>query len=99
MAGSGGGSMVFVASVSGITSAPRHAAYGAAKAGLMSWVRTLAVELGPNGVRANREGNSSRASMAKATVTTATPYLRTALPRGGTFFIHILRADLKAPNQ
>jgi len=53
MASSGGGSMVFVASVSGITSAPRHAAYGAAKAGLMSWVRTLAVELGPSGVRAN----------------------------------------------
>src|SRR5207237_1275462 len=53
MAGSGGGSMVFVASVSGISSAPRHAAYGAAKAGLMSWVRTLAVELGPNKVRAN----------------------------------------------
>ena len=53
MASSGGGSMVFVASVSGISSAPRHAAYGAAKAGLMSWVRTLAVELGPSGVRAN----------------------------------------------
>jgi NAD(P)-dependent dehydrogenase (short-subunit alcohol dehydrogenase family) len=31
MAESGGGSMTFVASVSGITSAPRHAAYGAAK--------------------------------------------------------------------
>ena len=41
-----GGVMVFVASVSGITSAPRHAAYGAAKAGLMSLVRTGAVELG-----------------------------------------------------
>ena len=53
MAAGGGGSMVFVASVSGITSAPRHAAYGAAKAGLMSWVRTLAVELGPQKVRAN----------------------------------------------
>ena len=53
MAASGGGSMVFVASVSGIMSAPRHAAYGAAKAGLMSWVRSLAVELGPSGVRAN----------------------------------------------
>jgi len=53
MAEAGGGSMVFVASVSGITSAPRHAAYGAAKAGLMSWVRSLAVELGPKGVRAN----------------------------------------------
>ena len=56
MAGSSGGSMVFVASVSGITSAPRHAAYGAAKAGLMSWVRTLAVELGPNGVHAVAPG-------------------------------------------
>ncbi len=53
MAASGGGSQVFVASVSGLTSAPRHAAYGAAKAALMSWVRTLAVELGPQGVRAN----------------------------------------------
>jgi NAD(P)-dependent dehydrogenase (short-subunit alcohol dehydrogenase family) len=48
-----GGAMVFVASVSGLTSAPRHAAYGAAKAGLMSLVRTVAVELGPRGVRAN----------------------------------------------
>jgi NAD(P)-dependent dehydrogenase (short-subunit alcohol dehydrogenase family) len=53
MATSGGGSLVFVASVSGISSAPLHAAYGAAKAGLMSWVRSLAVELGPSGVRAN----------------------------------------------
>jgi NAD(P)-dependent dehydrogenase (short-subunit alcohol dehydrogenase family) len=48
-----GGVMVFVASVSGITSAPRHAAYGAAKAGLMSLVRTAAVELGPRGIRVN----------------------------------------------
>ncbi|HEX9713569.1 MAG TPA: SDR family oxidoreductase [Actinomycetota bacterium] len=47
------GSMVFVASVSGITGAPRHAPYGAAKAGLMALVRSLAVELGPSGVRAN----------------------------------------------
>ena len=49
----GPGTMTFVASVSGITSAPRHAAYGAAKAGLMSWVRSLAVELGPKGIRVN----------------------------------------------
>lgn len=48
-----GGAMVFVASVSGISSAPRHAAYGAAKAGLMSWVRSLAVELGSNDIRVN----------------------------------------------
>jgi NAD(P)-dependent dehydrogenase (short-subunit alcohol dehydrogenase family) len=48
-----GGCMVFVASVSGLTSAPRHSAYGAAKAGLMSLVRTGAVELGPSGIRVN----------------------------------------------
>jgi NAD(P)-dependent dehydrogenase (short-subunit alcohol dehydrogenase family) len=53
LAASGGGPMVFVASVSGLTSAPRHGAYGAAKAGLMSLVRTAAVELGPEGVRVN----------------------------------------------
>ena len=53
LAARGGGTMVFVASVSGITSAPRHGAYGAAKAGLMSLVRTAAVELGPEGVRVN----------------------------------------------
>jgi NAD(P)-dependent dehydrogenase (short-subunit alcohol dehydrogenase family) len=45
--------MVFVASVSGLDSAPNHAAYGAAKAGLMAWVRSLAVELGGRGVRVN----------------------------------------------
>ncbi|HZQ58069.1 MAG TPA: SDR family oxidoreductase [Acidimicrobiales bacterium] len=49
----GGGSMALVASVSGISSAPRHAAYGVAKAGLMSLVRSAAVELGPLGIRVN----------------------------------------------
>lgn len=53
LAAGGGGAMVFVASVSGLTSAPRHAAYGAAKAGLMSLVRTGAVELGRQGIRVN----------------------------------------------
>ena len=50
---SGGGVMAFVASASGLRSAPRHSAYGAAKAGLMSMVRTAAVELGPQGIRVN----------------------------------------------
>ena len=30
-----------------------HAAYGAAKAALMAWVQSLAVELGPHQIRAN----------------------------------------------
>ena len=49
----GGGSAVFVASVSGLTAAPLHAAYGAAKAGLMALVKSAAVELGPSGIRVN----------------------------------------------
>ena len=49
----GGGSMAFVASASGLTGAPRHSAYGAAKAGLMALVRSGAVELGPHGIRVN----------------------------------------------
>ncbi|HQV56745.1 MAG TPA: SDR family oxidoreductase [Ilumatobacteraceae bacterium] len=53
MAEQGSGSMVFVASVSGIQSAPMHSAYGAFKAGLMALVRSAAVELGPLGVRTN----------------------------------------------
>lgn len=48
-----GGTLTFVASVSGLTGAPEHAAYGAAKAGLMSLVRSGAVELGPYGIRVN----------------------------------------------
>ncbi|MEM7139882.1 MAG: SDR family oxidoreductase [Actinomycetota bacterium] len=53
MVDDGGGTMVFIASVSGLNAAPNHAAYGAAKAGLMGWVQSVAVELGPQGVRAN----------------------------------------------
>ncbi len=47
------GVFAFVASASGLSSAPYHAAYGAAKAGLMSLVRTIGVEFGPMGIRAN----------------------------------------------
>lgn len=48
-----GGVMVFVASVSGLSSAPLHGAYGAAKAGLVSLVKTGAVELGSHNIRIN----------------------------------------------
>lgn len=47
------GTMVFISSLHGLTASARHAAYGAAKAALISWVRTLAFELGPNGIRVN----------------------------------------------
>jgi NAD(P)-dependent dehydrogenase (short-subunit alcohol dehydrogenase family) len=53
MAGRGTGAIVAIASVSGLRSAPLHGPYGAAKAGLMSLVRTLAVELAADHVRVN----------------------------------------------
>ena len=53
MAGQQAGAIVAIASVSGLRSSPLHGPYGAAKAGLMSLVRTLAVELAGDHVRVN----------------------------------------------
>jgi NAD(P)-dependent dehydrogenase (short-subunit alcohol dehydrogenase family) len=47
------GSIVAVASVDGIVSSPSHAAYGAAKAGLINLAKSMAVEWGDNGIRVN----------------------------------------------
>jgi len=47
------GAIVCVSSVSGLTSAPDHGGYGAAKAGVVNMVRTMAVEWGPQNVRVN----------------------------------------------
>ena len=49
----GGGSIVVVGSVSGLRSAPNHAAYGAAKAAVTNLASTAAVELGGAGIRVN----------------------------------------------
>jgi NAD(P)-dependent dehydrogenase (short-subunit alcohol dehydrogenase family) len=47
------GAMAFVASISGIQSASRHVAYGAAKAGLINLVKSMALELADHGIRVN----------------------------------------------
>ncbi len=49
----GGGSIILVSSVNGLASAPRSAAYDASKAGLIGLTRSLAVDYGPRGIRAN----------------------------------------------
>lgn len=47
------GSIVCISSVEGMQSAPNHASYGAAKAGLINLVRSMAVELAPHHIRVN----------------------------------------------
>jgi NAD(P)-dependent dehydrogenase (short-subunit alcohol dehydrogenase family) len=71
-----GGAIAMVASVSGVYGAPRHAAYGAAKAGVMSLARTMTNEWGRHGIRVN----------AVAPDMIATPRLReTMAPAGHDF--------------
>lgn len=48
-----GGVIVSVASVSGLQASPNRGAYGAAKAGLISLTKTMAVEWGGRGIRVN----------------------------------------------
>jgi NAD(P)-dependent dehydrogenase (short-subunit alcohol dehydrogenase family) len=49
----GQGSVINVASVAGVAASPLLAPYGAAKAGLISLTKSLAVEWAPGGVRVN----------------------------------------------
>jgi NAD(P)-dependent dehydrogenase (short-subunit alcohol dehydrogenase family) len=51
--GGTGGSIVLISSISGIQAMPFGAPYAAAKAGVLAFVRTAALELGPHGVRVN----------------------------------------------
>ena len=54
MAGGGrGGSVVNVASIEGVRAAPGYAAYAAAKAGVLNFTKTAALELAPHGIRVN----------------------------------------------
>ena len=48
-----GGSFVFISSIGGLSGLPGQAPYAAAKSGLMSLVKTLALEYGMEGIRFN----------------------------------------------
>ena len=48
-----GGSITTVTSIEGVRAAPGYAAYAAAKAGVISYTKTAALELAPHGIRVN----------------------------------------------
>jgi NAD(P)-dependent dehydrogenase (short-subunit alcohol dehydrogenase family) len=48
-----GGSITNITSIEGTRAAPGYAAYAAAKAGVISYTRTAALELAPHGIRVN----------------------------------------------
>ncbi len=48
-----GGSLIFVSSTQGLLASPLMGIYGMTKAAVISLTKTLAVELGPTGIRAN----------------------------------------------
>ena len=49
----GGGSIINISSVSGLVGTPRRTAYAASKGALDAATRSLAIELGPSGIRVN----------------------------------------------
>ena len=49
----GGGSLILISSVCGLTTSPGYAAYNASKHGVIGLMRTLANELAPDGVTVN----------------------------------------------
>jgi NAD(P)-dependent dehydrogenase (short-subunit alcohol dehydrogenase family) len=53
MVAGGGGTIINLSSVSGVVGTPRRAAYAASKGALDAATRSLAVELGPSGIRVN----------------------------------------------
>jgi NAD(P)-dependent dehydrogenase (short-subunit alcohol dehydrogenase family) len=53
ISGGRGGSIVNVASIEGVRAAPMYAVYAACKAGMVSFTRTMALELAEHGVRVN----------------------------------------------
>jgi len=48
-----GGSIISITSIEGVRAAPGYAAYAAAKAGVINYTKTAALELAPHGIRVN----------------------------------------------
>ncbi|MEV0360660.1 SDR family oxidoreductase [Nocardia sp. NPDC050697] len=53
VAAGGGGAIVNISTIEGVRAAPGYAAYAAAKAGVVNFTATAALELAPHGIRVN----------------------------------------------
>jgi NAD(P)-dependent dehydrogenase (short-subunit alcohol dehydrogenase family) len=84
MRAAGAGAVVNLASLSGMTSSPRHAAYGAAKAGIVNLTSSLAAEYGPSGIRCNAVAPGAIATEANAAILPddVLDGLKTSIPLG-----------------
>jgi NAD(P)-dependent dehydrogenase (short-subunit alcohol dehydrogenase family) len=88
MAGTGGGSIVNVASIAGLVPAPAQSHYSSAKAAVIAFTRSAAQELGPAGIRVNavspgliaREGISEEWPEGVARWMTRAPLARLGTP-------------------
>lgn len=77
------GSLVSISSISGLSSAPFHSGYGAAKAAILSLVRTMAVELAPDAIRVNAVAPGPTATPASRVYVADDPQRdRRAIPMG-----------------
>jgi 3-oxoacyl-[acyl-carrier protein] reductase len=66
-----GGSIINVTSIEGFRAAPGYAAYSAAKAGVVNFTRTAALELAPHGIRVN--GLAPDATITEGLLALSTP--------------------------
>ena len=76
-----GASVISVASILGITGSPLQGIYGMTKAAIMSMTRTLAVELGPAGIRVNAIAPGLVDTKLAAAITTNPSLLDTMVAR------------------
>jgi 3-oxoacyl-[acyl-carrier protein] reductase len=79
-----GGSIVHITSIAGLASMPFGAAYGAAKAGLVAFTRTAALEFGSSGIRVNAVAPGTIRTLANRGESSAedTPEDRAVVPLG-----------------
>ncbi len=87
----GGGSIVNMGSVEGVRGFAGNACYAATRGAVMAWTRSIALEWGKHGIRANalapvaetRAATRMRAHMDEAAIAMMEAYLAQAVPLGG----------------